>query len=35
VVADIADRVIAMYGGRIVEAGTLRDIFYDPQHPYT
>jgi oligopeptide/dipeptide ABC transporter ATP-binding protein len=35
VVADIADRVLVMYGGRIVEQGTLDDIFYDPQHPYT
>jgi peptide/nickel transport system ATP-binding protein len=35
VVADIADRVIVMYGGRVVETGTLDDIFYDPQHPYT
>jgi oligopeptide/dipeptide ABC transporter ATP-binding protein len=35
VVADIADRVIVMYGGRVVEQGTLDQIFYDPQHPYT
>ena len=35
VVADIADRVIVMYGGRVVEQGTLDEIFYDPQHPYT
>ncbi|HWE14204.1 MAG TPA: ABC transporter ATP-binding protein [Solirubrobacteraceae bacterium] len=35
VVADIADRVIVMYGGRVVEQGSLDDIFYDPQHPYT
>jgi oligopeptide/dipeptide ABC transporter ATP-binding protein len=35
VVADIADRVNVMYGGRIVESGTLDQIFYDPQHPYT
>jgi peptide/nickel transport system ATP-binding protein len=35
VVADIADRVLVMYGGRIVEQGTLDDLFYDPQHPYT
>jgi peptide/nickel transport system ATP-binding protein/oligopeptide transport system ATP-binding protein len=35
VVADIADRVIVMYSGRVVEQGTLDDIFYDPQHPYT
>jgi peptide/nickel transport system ATP-binding protein len=35
VVADIADRIAVMYAGRIVEAGTLDEIFYDPQHPYT
>jgi oligopeptide/dipeptide ABC transporter ATP-binding protein len=35
VVADIADRVIVMYGGKVVEQGTLDEIFYDPQHPYT
>ena len=35
VVADIADRVAVMYAGRIVEQGSLEDIFYDPQHPYT
>jgi oligopeptide/dipeptide ABC transporter ATP-binding protein len=35
VVAEIADRVLVMYGGRIVESGTLDQIFYDPQHPYT
>jgi oligopeptide/dipeptide ABC transporter ATP-binding protein len=35
VVAEIADRVLVMYGGRIVEQGTLDEIFYDPQHPYT
>ncbi len=35
VVADIADRVAVMYAGRIVEQGSLEEIFYDPQHPYT
>ena len=35
VVAEIADRIVVMYGGRIVESGTLDQIFYDPQHPYT
>jgi peptide/nickel transport system ATP-binding protein/oligopeptide transport system ATP-binding protein len=35
VVADIADRVVVMYSGRVVEQGTLDDLFYDPQHPYT
>jgi peptide/nickel transport system ATP-binding protein/oligopeptide transport system ATP-binding protein len=35
VVADIADRVVVMYSGRVVEQGSLDDLFYDPQHPYT
>jgi len=35
VVADIADRVVVMYAGRVVEHGTLDELFYDPQHPYT
>jgi oligopeptide/dipeptide ABC transporter ATP-binding protein len=35
VVADIADRIVVMYAGRVVEHGTLDEIFYDPQHPYT
>jgi peptide/nickel transport system ATP-binding protein len=35
VVTDIADRIAVMYAGRIVEQGTLDEIFYDPQHPYT
>ncbi len=35
VVADIADRVVVMYAGKVVEQGTLDEIFYDPQHPYT
>ena len=35
VVADIADRVVVMYASRVVEQGTLDEIFYDPQHPYT
>jgi oligopeptide/dipeptide ABC transporter ATP-binding protein len=35
VIAQVADRVNVMYAGRIVEAGSLDDIFYDPQHPYT
>jgi peptide/nickel transport system ATP-binding protein/oligopeptide transport system ATP-binding protein len=35
VVADIADRVLVMYAGRLVEQGSVDDIFYDPQHPYT
>ncbi|HAQ56479.1 MAG TPA: hypothetical protein DCR44_03650 [Acholeplasmatales bacterium] len=35
VVANMADRVAVMYAGKIVEYGTLYDIFYDPKHPYT
>jgi oligopeptide/dipeptide ABC transporter ATP-binding protein len=35
VVAEVADRVLVMYAGKVVERGTLEDIFYDPQHPYT
>jgi peptide/nickel transport system ATP-binding protein/oligopeptide transport system ATP-binding protein len=35
VVAEVAERVLVMYGGRVVEQGTLDEIFYDPQHPYT
>ena len=35
VVAEVADRALVMYAGRVVEEGTLDDIFYDPQHPYT
>ena len=35
VVAQICDEVDIMYAGRIVERGTVRDIFYNPQHEYT
>lgn len=35
VVANIADKVFIMYAGKIVEKGTVYDIFYDPRHPYT
>lgn len=35
VVANVADRVGVMYGGQIVEYGTVEEIFYDPHHPYT
>jgi len=35
VVADVADRIAVMYAGQIVERGTVDEIFYDPQHPYT
>ncbi len=35
VVAGLCDRVLVMYGGRVMEYGTLDDIFYTPRHPYT
>ncbi len=35
VVAEIADRVAVMYAGRVVEQGSVEEIFYEPQHPYT
>ncbi|MGZ4140051.1 MAG: ABC transporter ATP-binding protein [Gaiellaceae bacterium] len=35
VIAEIADEIIVMYAGRVVEQGTKRDVFYDPQMPYT
>ncbi|CAN5307631.1 ABC transporter ATP-binding protein [soil metagenome] len=35
VIAEIADRVIVMYKGDIVEQGPIKDIFSNPQHPYT
>jgi len=35
VVADIAERVMVMYAGEVVECGSAEDIFYNPQHPYT
>ena len=35
VIAEVADRVMVMYAGEVVESGTLDQIFYDPQHPYT
>lgn len=35
VVAEMCDEVIVMYAGKVVEKGTVEDIFYRPQHPYT
>jgi len=35
VVATVCDRVLVMYGGRVVESGPVREVFTDPRHPYT
>lgn len=35
VIAETADRVMVMYAGRVVESGTVKDIFDRPMHPYT
>ncbi|MEX2549987.1 MAG: ABC transporter ATP-binding protein [Nitriliruptoraceae bacterium] len=35
VIAEMADRVVVMYGGKVVETGTVDDIFHNPTHPYT
>lgn len=35
VVANVADRVAVMYAGKFVEVGTVDEVFYNPQHPYT
>lgn len=35
VVADLAQRIVVMYAGKIVESGTLDQIFYESRHPYT
>jgi len=35
VVANVADKVAVMYAGKIIEIGTVDDIFYNPKHPYT
>ena len=35
VIADMCDRVAIMYGGRIVESGSVREVFTNPRHPYT
>ena len=35
VIAEMADYVVVMYAGRVVEKGTAWDIFHDPRHPYT
>lgn len=35
IAAELADRVATMYAGRIIEQGSVRDIFHRPRHPYT
>ena len=35
VIAEMADRVVVMYGGKVVETGTVHEIFHQPSHPYT
>jgi oligopeptide transport system ATP-binding protein len=35
VIAGLCDRVMVMYAGRVVEAAPVRELFHDPQHPYT
>lgn len=35
VIAEMADEVIVMYAGKVIERGTVRDIFNNPKHPYT
>ena len=35
VIAEMADYVVVMYAGKIVEKGTVKDIFHNPSHPYT
>ena len=35
VIAEMADYVVVMYAGRVIEQGTVQEIFHDPRHPYT
>lgn len=35
VVAEMAERVVVMYAGQVIESGTVKEIFHNPQHPYT
>ncbi len=35
VIADLAESVVVMYAGKVVEHGTAEAVFYEPQHPYT
>ena len=35
IIAEMADYVVVMYAGRVIEQGTVKEIFHDPKHPYT
>lgn len=35
VIASMADKLLVMYAGKVVEQGTTKDIYYNPEHPYT
>ncbi len=35
IIAEMADYVVVMYAGRVIEKGTVREIFHEPMHPYT
>jgi oligopeptide/dipeptide ABC transporter ATP-binding protein len=35
VVAEMVDRIAVMYGGKVIETGTVDQIFHEPRHPYT
>ena len=35
IIAEMADYVVVMYAGRVIEKGTVSEIFHDPKHPYT
>lgn len=35
IIAEMADYVVVMYAGRVIEKGTVAEIFHDPKHPYT
>ena len=35
VIAEMADEVVVMYAGKVIERGTVREIFNNPKHPYT
>lgn len=35
VIAEMADEVVVMYAGRVIEKGTASEIFHHPMHPYT